>query len=170
MKKYLIPCGALIIALITFHNQISTDKAQSGITFMQKPTTDPLELKKIVTIEHQINNLKWELFGTPEWSGTPPAPTDFASIIITGEISDAKAPPKSEDSNLFIPQNSKRNWLNHEQNLIIASLIEGKNPLPPVNCITRTFKSSSNNEDLEGIECRYNSSIIIIIIVKQPTL
>lgn len=169
VKKYLTICGLLVITLITYCNQSPTNRATSGATTVQAPSIDPLELNKFVSIDIKLSNLKWELFGTPEWSDITPSPTDFATVIITGETNSAQSFTNTQETDIFIPPNSQRNWLNQEQHSIIASLIEGKTPPTPVNCVTRTFKSPSNNEYLDGIECRQNNSTIIVIIIKQPS-
>lgn len=171
VKKYLIPAGALIAALIAYQYQSPTDNTQKEAILAHIPSNNPDELNKLVRIDTKITNLKWELFGTPEWSDTTPSPTDFATIIITGELSNQKSSQKSniEEANYFIPPNSKRNWLNQEQSTIIASLIDGKTPLPPAHCAMRTFKSSSGSKDLEGIDCRHNGSALMMILLIQPS-
>src|ERR1700712_2222985 len=41
---------------------------------------------------NQLTDVQWEVFGTPEWSGGVPGPTDFVSLIAVGSQEPGSTP------------------------------------------------------------------------------
>jgi hypothetical protein len=46
-----------------------------------KISTDISALQKIVSLDMATPSGKWEIFGTPEYTGGVPAPTDYVTLI-----------------------------------------------------------------------------------------
>lgn len=170
VKKYAFYCAALAsaIAIVLFLQEAENSSKETG--FMHGESTDFSNLNKYIEVKEEIFDLKWELFGTPEWSDSIPGPTDFATILITGRVRkpDNNPNPSTGAVDYFIPINSTRRWLNKEQNAIINALIK-KSPPQTTRCSTRIFKSASSDNKFEGIDCRHNQEVVIVVMVKQPS-
>lgn len=170
-KKYTVFALVVFFVLSVFYFRKAFNQTAGEVMLEQVPSNDHVKLEKIVNIGEGYADLKWELFGTPEWSGGVPGPSDYATIITVGKIinMDAVPPGNAGEPYYFLPPNSNRHWLNSEQSSIISFLINGNNPAPPVECLARTLKSSSNDKAFDAIECRYGREFVMAIFIMQPS-
>lgn len=81
-------------------------------------------LRAVVRIPERINSAKWETFGTPEYKGWVPGPTDY--IILIAELESSDQPPTTAHRNIrgsvaIVPE-AARPWLSTDfRNMLAAS-------------------------------------------------
>jgi len=78
----------------------------------RKMSTDLSALQKIVILDMAPTSVKWEIFGTPEYTGGAPAPTDYITLI--AEISSTendKFKSMQPAGDIWIAPESARPWL-----------------------------------------------------------
>ena len=70
------------------------------------------DLQKIVNLDLAQRSVKWEMFGTPEYSGGVPGPTDFITLIVEvtpgNDEWESTAP---STGSVWIAPESPRSWL-----------------------------------------------------------
>jgi hypothetical protein len=87
-----------------------------------RSSTNVDELKKIVDIQVHIKSARWEIFGTPEYDGGIPGPTDYITLIAEVEIDDQLNWDNTPATGIvWIAPEAPRPWLSAEFNLMLES-------------------------------------------------
>lgn len=84
----------------------------NGCTTKKDVSTDVAALQKIVHLDFAASSAKWEVFGTPEYKGGLPLPTDFKTLIAEISPVDPAAFAATPASGKFwIAPEAARSWL-----------------------------------------------------------
>lgn len=79
---------------------------------ISKVSTDIGALRDIVSIDITAKSAQWEVFGTPEYTGGVPGPTDFVTLIAEIEPADQKSfDLKPQTGDVWIAPEAARPWL-----------------------------------------------------------
>ena len=74
--------------------------------------TDVAAFNGLVTVDIQPRTVSWEVFGTPEYTGGVPGPTDHVTLIAQTEASnDEKFDQRPTTGTVWIAPESSRPWL-----------------------------------------------------------
>lgn len=135
-------------------------------------TIRPEEGKTFVeylSIDTNVEDVKWELFGTPEWSEILPGPTDFASIIISGSLNEIIDTSNWQASGtMFVPQNSNRGWLSERESRIFASILSSGAPPDDEKCREKQFFSRKIGKEVSGFECINQHKYLAFALLESP--
>ena len=89
---------------------------------VSKVSSDLAALRNVVNFDIKTKSTRWEVFGTPEYTGGVPGPTDFVTLIAEIEPEDQKffeiMPPTGE---VWIAPEAARPWLSST----FRSMLEG---------------------------------------------
>lgn len=81
---------------------------------VSKASTDVAALQKIVKLDFTPTSARWEIFGTPEYSGGVPGSTDFVTLIAELAPSDEKTfAARAPAGKVWIAPESARPWLSN---------------------------------------------------------
>jgi len=127
-----------------------TIKPEEGMAFVE-----------YLSIDTNVENVKWELFGTPEWSDTLPGPTDFVSIIVSGSLNEIVDTSNWQASGtMFVPQNSNRDWLSERESRIFAKIISSGELPTGEKCRKKIFVSKKLEKKFLDSSASINTNIL----------
>lgn len=81
-----------------------------------KVSDDPGALRKVVDIPINLKSARWEIFGTPEYTGGVPGPTDYMTLVAELEPtgSSRNLPVNTGDGSVYIVPESARPWVSRD--------------------------------------------------------
>ncbi|XYJ09520.1 hypothetical protein ACSUZJ_19335 [Telluria sp. B2] len=134
---------------------------------MTRYAVDRGALEALVTLNLPINTVRWEVFGTPEYSGGVPGPTDYITLI--AEIS----PPapiavagNHQNKAVWIASGAARDWLSphfkslfakHSNRTLGLAGVKGCRPLRAVRMQT--------GKNLEGVVCSNSGTSVVYLLI-----
>jgi hypothetical protein len=78
----------------------------------EKPSSEMAAFRELVQLDVPIKSVKWEIFGTPEYSGGVPGPTDYITLIAEVESSDDDGVQQGQPTGVvWIAPEAARPWL-----------------------------------------------------------
>lgn len=84
----------------------------NGCSTKQDVSTDVAALQKIVRLDFTTSSVKWEVFGTPEYKGGVPGPTDFQTLIAeVSPVDPAAFAARPASGKFWIAPEAARSWL-----------------------------------------------------------
>ena len=97
-------CASVVAVLLVFF--------RSGEDAAAKVSTDLDALRNTITLDIAANAGTWEIFGTPEYRGGIPAPTDYVTVIAELSLADAGAAfPREPAGRRMVAPEAARPWL-----------------------------------------------------------
>lgn len=136
--------------------------------------TDKVELQKHLTLDQPLDEVRWEMFGTPEWlkeTFLPPR-TDYISIVVSAPFNPRVKLKNASRGRLFSTINSVRPWLDSAEANVMRSTSDSdfKVDESPFKCTERKFFSKKYNSSVYGFECiskdRYLAYALLAILGK----
>jgi hypothetical protein len=80
------------------------------------------ELQRIVELDLIAKSIHWEIFGTPEYTGGVPGPTDFVTLIAEVPSLDELMLEERQKANaIWITPSAARPWLSETNRLMLAN-------------------------------------------------
>lgn len=142
------------------------------------PSDSLPELRKIVAIALPARQIKWEVFGTPEYTGGVPAPTDFVTLVAELEpVHDALPPaelamppaePGTDDKAYIVPEAARpwlsapfRAWLQEHRNQAVH--------LPAGPCSAYRTTISKSGRPVAGFLCRSEGRMLIYLTLSSDS-
>lgn len=87
-----------------------------------KVSDDSVGLRNLVELELPIKTVRWEVFGTPEYTGGVPGPTDYITLIAEVSPADQKTfEARQETGTVWIAPESARPWLTERFRLMLST-------------------------------------------------
>jgi hypothetical protein len=77
----------------------------------KKESDDISAFQAIVDINLPLRTVRWETFGTPEYRGGVPGPTDFVTLIAEIEPGQSIFPKEARTGEIWIAPEAARPWL-----------------------------------------------------------
>ncbi|MBV6319330.1 hypothetical protein [Duganella violaceipulchra] len=79
-------------------------------------------LREVVNIQIPATSARWEIFGTPEYKGSVPGPTDFTTLIAELQPADGAwfASQKETADASFVAPEAARPWLSEPFHRLLA--------------------------------------------------
>jgi hypothetical protein len=81
-----------------------------------KVSNDAGALRKVVDIPTNVKSARWEIFGTPEYAGGVPGPTDYVTLVAELEPNGSlkNLPVDTGDGTVYIVPESARPWMSRD--------------------------------------------------------
>lgn len=90
-------------------------------------STDMSAFNSLVTLDIPLKSVSWEVFGTPEYSGGVPGPTDYLTLIAQLENSkDGKFDQRPHTGLIWIAPEAARRWLDSDFRNFLEKSKDGK--------------------------------------------
>lgn len=114
------------------------------------------ELRKMVEMPFSARSVRWEVFGTPEYHGGVPGPTDFITLVAELEHLDKESLDRrlEEHGSDFIVPGAARPWLNHSFHALLQNNENSMLALPGThNCHRYTSRLKKTSKPVKGFIC-----------------
>ena len=138
---------------------------------LPKFSTDIAALEKIIELPVPHTEAKWEVFGTPEYSGGVPGPTDYMTLVAEIKMESVQKMNYGPSSEPFwIAPESARTWLSPKFSRLLES---SKNAYidtadhPDCAPIEVTMKKSRTRRS--GFICEGSESFLVYLMIANFT-
>jgi hypothetical protein len=136
-----------------------------------KVSTDILALQKIVILDMNPTSGKWEIFGTPEYTGGAPAPTDFITLIAEiPSTEDDKFRSTPHAGGIWIAPESARPWISNSFRTMLEksrNLTVDFSKRPECRSLTATLRQTKKK--VEGFSCNRDGRTLLYLTVADYT-
>ncbi|KRC02739.1 MULTISPECIES: hypothetical protein [unclassified Duganella] len=121
------------------------------------------KLRGIIELQIPAKSVRWETFGTPEYTGGVPGPTFLITLV--AELQADKSwfeEQKDPTGSIYIAPESARTWLSEDLRQILDKDRGGKVDLSnKANCRKFTTTLKKTGEPLEGFVCSRADRILL---------
>jgi hypothetical protein len=131
-----------------------------------KVSDDVNALRKVVDIPGSLKSARWEIFGTPEYTGGVPGPTDYLTLV--AEIEPAEKPidfPVSAgNSSVYIVPEAARPWISGEFRSILEEHKNSTLDLSTVKeCHPYAAKLKQSGNPVNGFACASAGKVFVYL-------
>lgn len=125
---------------------------------MTDKTTDSddlAELQKIIELDLVAKSIHWEIFGTPEYTGGVPGPTDFVTLIAeVPSLDELKLGGRPKAGAIWIAPEASRPWLSGVNRTMLAKFRNKSVDLSQFpNCRIASGKLKKTGKQVYGFIC-----------------
>ncbi|MEO7495932.1 MAG: hypothetical protein ABIT83_18870 [Massilia sp.] len=132
---------------------------------VDKVSNDIAALRALVALDPAPGKARWEVFGTPEYTGGVPGPTDFVTLVAEIEPAGAKAAPLQPGAGtVWIAPEAPRPWLTAPFRELLA---QHKNSTVALSALPhcQAFRTTlvKTGKAVEGFRCDQASGSLIYL-------
>jgi len=155
-RRLLLALSMLFICLPGCSNNESNKKVSSSMA----------ELQAIVDVPPPIQSIRWEIFGTPEYHGGVPGPTDFVTLVAEVDRIDEhwfNGLPNEAGSEFIVP-GAARLWLSSPFQSILRNKENTALPLP-YSSTCRLYRSrlKKTAAPVKGFVCHHSGDALVYL-------
>lgn len=134
-------------------------------------STEVSAFNNFIAVDINFESITWELFGTPEYTGGVPGPTDYVTLIAQGKVADDKKFDQRPATGLvWIAPESVRPWLDKEfQELFRNSKNSEIDVSKQNNCRIFNGKIKKTSKPVSGIICKNEKKFLIYLTIEDFT-
>jgi hypothetical protein len=125
------------------------------MTDKRTDSDDLAELQKIVELDLATTSIHWEIFGTPEYTGGVPGPTDFVTLIAeVPSLDELTLRTRPQANAMWIVPGAARPWLSGVNRSMLAKFRNTSvdfSRLP--NCRVANGKLRKTGKQVHGFIC-----------------
>jgi len=128
-----------------------------------RSSTDQAELARLVKLDLPIKSVRWEVFGTPEYSGGVPGPTDYVTLI--AEIAPAMPVAQTNTAETaWITPGAARLWLSPDVRTLFTQHSNSQPVLSHLgNCAPLQAAVTKSGEKVQGFLCSSKASSVVYL-------
>lgn len=128
-----------------------------------RSSTDQAELARLVRLDLPINTVRWEVFGTSEYTVGVPGPTDYVTLI--AEIAPTIPVPQTNTAETaWITPGSARPWLSPGFKTLLTQHRNSQPILSRVGyCAPLQAKLEKSGEKVQGFLCSGRASSMVYL-------
>jgi hypothetical protein len=140
---------------------------------MKQPefSSDLQKLQTIIKIDAEIRSVRWEVFGTPEYTGGVPGPTDYVTLVAEAEIAASqKLSGLATAGTTWIAPEAPRVWLSENFKTLLDRYRNGYLDYSAVPaCAPVKALLVSTNRVIEGLACRDAAKTLLYFTIADNT-
>lgn len=136
------------------------------------PSTSLSGFEELLDTDIPASTVTWETFGTPEYTGGVPGPTDYITLV--AEIS--LAPDRSFSGTgdlarqVHIVPEAARAWLSPSYRTMLDKYKNQAADLPSTyGCRTYTARLRKSGEAVRGFICPHKSTLLLYLTIQEPS-
>jgi hypothetical protein len=136
-----------------------------------KPSFDLAAFRDLVEVDVPITSIRWEIFGTPEYTGGVPGPTDYVTLIAEVETSSQDMYRRSPATGAeWIAPEAARPWLTEGFRAMLAKNRGNNADLPSsYNCRKLLARFKKDKMPVEGFICSDAGKSLIYLTLEDNT-
>lgn len=129
-------------------------------------------LREIVDVSVPLKSARWEIYGTPEYTGGVPGPTDYITLIAELELADqgwfGKQPNVAAST--YITPEAARAWLSGPFQTLLKQNRNSTIELPGAyNCRKYSSRLKKTGNPVNGFVCQVNDKTLLYLALSQTT-
>ena len=131
-----------------------------------KVSDDLNALRKIIKLPNDLTSGTWEIFGTPEYTGGVPGPTDYMTLV-----AELKLPPGSktfptnpDNGSVYIAPEAARPWISGEFRSILETHKNSTLDLAGAKtCRPYSAKLTQTDNPVSGFACTTSERVFLYL-------
>lgn len=128
------------------------------------PSNSMAALREIVAVDIPADSVHWEVFGTPEYLGGVPGPTDYVTLIAELVPAHGAMPAAGmEGGMVYIVPEAARPWLSDSFRHWLAGRRNGQVNLPEVSCSAYRTTVTKSARPVAGLACRDDGRLLLYL-------
>ena len=128
-----------------------------GRQYTRRGVSDDIgALREVVDIPVDLKWARWEIFGTPEYTGGVPGPTDYITLVAELELAPASAgfAAHTDRDNAYVVPEAARPWISDGIRPILEQSKNATLDLGPTKmCRAYTTRIKKSGRPVEGFTC-----------------
>lgn len=135
------------------------------------PSTDLAGLRHVVAIPDGVTAARWEIFGTPEYTGGVPGPTDYMTLVAELDLADDAAFAADEPERWppsVVPE-APRRWLSPAFRERMERSRNKKLDLDGGSCRPVRSRVRESGRIVPGFTCRESGKTLLYLKLQAPT-
>jgi hypothetical protein len=135
-----------------------------------KVSSDMGKLKELISINIPASKIQWEVFGTPEYTGGVPGPTDFITLVAEIDPVDTKLIEKFElpAGKQFVVPEAGRAWLSSNFRNTLEKIGSYDKELPnSLNCKKYATTIRKSGRKIDGFICHDGKSYLLYLTLEN---
>lgn len=132
----------------------------------RKVSDDVNALRKIVDIPGALKSAHWEIFGTPEYTGGVPGPTDYLTLVAEIEPAEKSMnfPANAGNNSVYIVPEAARPWISGEFRSILEKHKNSAFDLSTVKeCHPYAARSKQSANTVRGFACAIHGKVFVYL-------
>lgn len=137
----------------------------------EQPSSDLSAFQDLVDVPLSIKSVRWEVFGTPEYKGGVPGPTDYITLVAEVEPSNQGAVQHGTPTGtVWIAPEAARPWLPKGFREMLANHPGDDFDLSSAyKCSRMVAKSKRDKKPVEGFICAEADKYLIYLTLQDNT-
>jgi hypothetical protein len=131
-----------------------------------KVSDDLNGLRKIIKLPTDLTVGRWELFGTPEYTGGVPGPTDYMTLVAEIKLSPQSSafPTNSDNGSVYIVPEAARPWISGEFRSILEKHKNSTLDLAGIkNCHPYSARLAQTDNPVSGFACTTSDRVFLYL-------
>jgi hypothetical protein len=156
-------CISVMGVLVLFFT--STDDASARVS------TDLQALRNIIAFDIPAQAVTWEVFGTPEYRGGVPGPTDYLTLIAElAQVEGSAAFPSEPAGRQTVMPEAARPWLSNNSRTFLEKIKSSDtDPLTQSHCHKLQTTTKKTGAPVMGFICRDAQKTLIYLTIADFT-
>lgn len=132
---------------------------------------DIISFYNLVDIQLPVKSIRWEVFGTPEYTGGVPGPTDYVTLIAEVQPVDSKKIRFGNKAGIiWIVHEAARPWLSEEFHSMLAKYKNSSIDFSNLsNCKRLQGKLKKTRMPIDGFICFKSHKSLIYLTLSKTT-
>lgn len=151
---------ATLFAIALFLTACSMDENTA------KVSDDLNALRKIIKLPTNLASGKWEIFGTPEYTGGVPGPTDYMTLVAEIELPAGSNafPINSDHGSVYIVPEAARPWISGEFRSILEKHKNSTFDLAEIkDCHPYSARLTQTDNPVTGFACTTSNRVFLYL-------
>jgi hypothetical protein len=125
----------------------------------------------LIEIDVAVESVRWEIFGTPEYTRGTPGPTDYVTLIAEVEPSEQeKFQTRPRAGEVWIAPEAARPWLAKEFRTLLEKHAGNATDLSSMSkCRVHRAKIEKNGKPINGFICNGSEKSLIYLTLSDET-
>jgi hypothetical protein len=131
-----------------------------------KASSDTKALQNLITIPANLKSAHWEMFGTPEYDGGVPGPTDYMTLIAEVEPLENAGhfTAGTKDKNVYIVPGAPRPWISDRFRPMLEQARNSNLRLATApGCHDYSTSVKSSGRTVSGFACEQSGHVLLYL-------
>ena len=131
-----------------------------------KASDDVKALQQLVDLSPDLKSARWEMFGTPEYEGGVPGPTDYMTLVAEVEpVTNAESfTSGTNDKAIYIVPEAARPWLSsHFQSILAKNKNANFDLATTAGCHAYETKVKRSGRKVNGFSCEKSGKVLVYL-------
>jgi hypothetical protein len=131
-----------------------------------KASDDVKALQQLVDLSPDLKSARWEMFGTPEYEGGVPGPTDYMTLVAEVEpVTNAESFTSGTNGKaIYIVPEAARPWLSsHFQSILVKNRNTNFDLATTAGCHAYETKVKKSGRKVNGFSCEKSGKVLVYL-------